>query len=341
MSIARHGKNYWLDFYVGKHRVRRSLHTSEHALAIERARDIAVELRRPKPAGTDIAEFSTQYLTWARQTKPASVRGEEYRVKIMLDFFARIGVTMLENITPYHVEQFRASVMTRAVGHTDKTVGKSAANRYLALLRTLINRAIDWNVFPGPNPVSKVRFYKEGAKIRPLTEDELGRVLEAARAIGRAKYAGPMARALYDVCCLILQTGLRRSEALNLRWMDIGDDELTIRGKGGKVRTVPLNAEARAITERQVRAGPFIFAVPNRGSGGVLRRVTETVTRRAGVRFHLHLLRHKFCSRLIGQGTDIVTVGELMGHSSAMTSLLYSHSNSELKKRAIDNLIKS
>jgi hypothetical protein len=53
--IKKHGHYYWLDIGVGKKRIRRSLHTGEHALAIERARDIAVELRKPKPVGTDIA----------------------------------------------------------------------------------------------------------------------------------------------------------------------------------------------------------------------------------------------------------------------------------------------
>ena len=62
MISKRHGKNFWLDIWVGKKRVRRSLRTDERALAIERARDITVELRKPKPVGTDIAEFSKKYL---------------------------------------------------------------------------------------------------------------------------------------------------------------------------------------------------------------------------------------------------------------------------------------
>ena len=337
--IRKKGRNFWLDIWVGKKRVRRSLRTDERTLAIERARDITVELRRPKPAGTDFSEFSEKYLAWARQTKPASVRAEEYRMLIMRTWFAGAGISTLEAITPYHIENFRAWLRIRPIGHTDKTVGKSSVNRYLALLRTMLNRAVDWGMFSGPNPVSKVKLFREGAKIRPLTESEIAKVLEAARVISSKKDATPMAYALYDICCLILHTGLRRSEALNLRWTDTGDDELRVRGKGEKMRTIPLNAEARTIIERQVRMSPFIFAIPNRGSGSVLRRVTETVTRRAGVGFHLHLLRHSFASRLIASGVDIVTVGDLLGHSSSMTALLYSHSSPARMRQAVDRLI--
>jgi len=203
----------------------------------------------------------------------------------------------------------------------------------------MFNRAKDWGLFNGPNPVSKVKFYREGEKVRPLTEAEIQAVFDAARVISSRKDATPIGRALFDICGLVLQTGLRRSEVLNLRWMDIGDDELMIRGKGGKIRMVPMNLEARKIIEGQPHFSPFVFAVPNRNSPGVLRRVTETISRRAGVHFHLHLLRHAFASRLLAAGIDVVTIGDILGHSAHMTTLLYSHSSPTRKREAVDTLL--
>lgn len=49
--LKKRGSVWWLDLWVGKHRLRRSLHTTERAVAIERARDLTVELRRPVPPG--------------------------------------------------------------------------------------------------------------------------------------------------------------------------------------------------------------------------------------------------------------------------------------------------
>ena len=337
--IERRGRNFWLDIRVRGKRVRRSLGTSERALAIERARDITLELRNPKPPGTPIDEFAARYLEWARETKPASYAAERYRVDIIKAWFNKAGLLTLESITPYHIEQFRAAVCARPIGkEKGRTTSRPTANRYCALLRTMFNKARDWGANL-ENPVSKVRFFKEGGKVRPLSEAEIGRVLEAARAIGADKHAYPTSRAIWAICRVVLNTGLRRSEVLNMRWSDIIDDSLRVRGKGGKVRVVPLNAEARRILAGQPRVTAYVFDLPNRNAPGNLRRVTETITRRAGVRFRLHLLRHAFASRLLASGVDIVTVSDLLGHGAAMTTLLYTHSSEAQKRKAVDTLL--
>jgi integrase len=336
--IKKHGRLYRLDVWISGKRVRRSLRTDERALALDRARDIERELRTPKKPGLHFADFKPKYLEWARQTKPSSYVTEKYRLAILENSLTAAGISTLNEITPWHVEQFRAEILNRKIGQTDKTVGKSSANRYLALLRTMINRARDWGLFEGENPVSRVRLYREGQKVRPLTEAEIQKVLEAARAISAKKGATPLACSLYDICSLILNTGLRRSEALNLRWTDVGDDELRIRGKGGKVRMIPINAETALTLGRQLRLSAYVFDVPNRNRDGLLRRVTETITRQTGVRFHVHLLRHAFASRLLAAGVDVVTISSLLGHGHAMTTLLYAHSNPRLMRQAVDTL---
>ena len=336
--IKKHGRVFWLDLWCGKKRVRRSLHTSEYALAIERARDVALALRKPKQAGVDIAEFATRYEEWARQTKPSSAGTEKYRMPVIRAWLYNAGLSTLEVITPYHIEQFRAYVMTRAVGHTDKKIGRTTANRYLALIRSMFNKAKDWGEFTGDNPVSRVKLYREGTKIRPLTEVEVTAILAATDTLAARKHATPLQREAPALFRFILNTGLRTSEALTLRWADIGDDAITVKGKGGKVRTIPLNAEATAILQKRQRVSQFVYDIPGRTSGSILRKLTATISKNAGVAFHVHLLRHVFASRLIAAGVDIVTVGGLLGHGAAMTTLLYTHSNPGLMRRAVDTL---
>lgn len=335
------GRNFWLDIRVRGKRVRRSLGTAEYLLAIERAREITAELRSPRPAGAGIPEFFEKYRAWARETKPSSFRNEDHQLTWIAANLASQGLSTLEEVSPYHVEQMRAAVRARDrrtkpdSPKKGKGTSKATINRYCAVLRSVFNKAIDWGTFHGTNPVSKVKFYREGEKVRPLDTAEVEKVLEAARTISSDKLTSPMGRALYDLCRLVLNTGLRRSEALNLHWADIIDDELRIQGKGGKVRFIPLNGEAQAVLDGRPRLTARVFNVPNQNAPGVLRRVTETIRRKTGVDFHLHLLRHAFASRLMAAGTDIVTVGDLMGHSSSMVSLLYTHSNPILRKRAV------
>lgn len=323
---------------MGKHRVRRSLHTTERVVAIERARDLTVELRTPRPDGVPVAQFCDRYLEWARTAKPASMRDEKYRVAIIKAWCASTGLTLLNDITAQSVGQFRAHLLTRPIGHTTKTIGRASVNRYCAAMRRMFNLAREWGEYKGENPVSKVKFYREGAKVRPLTDAEVEVILSATDTIATRKYATALQREAPALFRFILQTGLRRSEALNLRWSDVGDDVITILGKGGKTRAIPLNAEARSILKGQRKDGPFVFQVPGRDSLSLMRRLTATISKNAGVHFHLHLLRHVFASRLLAAGVDIVTISQLLGHGASMTTLLYSHSNPKLQMEAVTKL---
>jgi integrase len=336
--ISKRGPTYWLDIWVGKHRIRRSLHTAERVIAIERARDLTAQLRAPRPAGVQIAPFVERYNEWARTTKPAYSRTERYWAKVMVDWFTREGLLTLEQVSTQSVERLRAWLLTKNVGHTTKTISRTTANRYMALLRTMFNKARDWGEFSGENPVSRVKFFREGAKVRPLTDDEVKAVLSAVDTLAKHKYSTPLQREAPALFRFILQTGLRRSEALMLRWSDFGDDSITIKGKGGKARTIPLNAEARSAIASRPRNDKYVFAIPGRESDYVLKSLHKTISAKVGFRFHVHLLRHKFASNLLERGVDIVTIGELLGHSAVLVTMLYAHTNPRLKRAAVDLL---
>jgi len=89
-------------------------------------------------------------------------------------------------------------------------------NRYLQTLRALYYRAIAWERFDGPNPLTKVKMFKEERDLRPLSEEDYKKILEAAAEIS-AKPSSPIQRIFYDLVLLCANTGLRRSEALGLK----------------------------------------------------------------------------------------------------------------------------
>jgi len=339
VKISKHGLNYWMDLRVRGKRVRRSLGTDEYYLALDKARQIAEELRRPKPAGTDIAEFFEKYRAWARETKPASYKTEDGRLKFMGAWLDKAGLSSFEVITPWHVEQLRAAVTGRVIGkRTGRTAGRPTANRYLALLRNVINKAIEWGVFTGTNPVSKVKFYRESPDIRPLSDEDITAIMGAARVIAGDPQSDCQ-RLLPDLLTLALNTGLRRSELIFLRWRDVQGEEIAVRGKGNKRRTIPLNRAAYDVIMRQPKEGEFVFSICNRHQPDLFRRTVKRLRKLSGVAdFHLHLTRHKFATDLIRAGVDIVTVSALLGHSAAMTTLLYAHPSAESKRKAISLL---
>jgi len=346
--IKKVGRYYWLDLWVGKKRVRRSLKTSERSLALARAAELSRTFKKGMVmgrSGGSIEETAPQYLAWAKETKPGSYRTEKYELGIIQRWFREHNVETFGQLTPYHVEQFR--VWIRELDRRTKPkkneqprpASKATANRYCALLRTFINRAIDWQIYIGPNPVSKVRFYKENGKVTPMSPEDLEKVHAAVREIS-ASPQSPVQRVFGDLVELSVNTGLRKSEVLNLKWRDVSNVEIEVRGKRERVRRIPMNAAARAVIEHQPRtAGPYIFDVPNRGQVDVLRRTVIRIRKLSKVwHFHFHLCRHYFMSSLLAAGVDLQTIADLMGHSRYMTSLIYAHSTPERRRLAVEVL---
>jgi integrase len=289
-----------------------------------------------------VHEFSLKYLTWAWDTKLASADQESRRMKKILEFFDSINITYLSDVTPYHIEQLRAWLKSMKVKKGDQVLDKPRSqamlNRYMQLLRGMFYRAIDWEIYKGPNPLRKVKFYREQPAIKPLSHDEAKAVLEACRQIGARKGASSPQKAFADLVEFGLNTGMRKSEILNLQWKDIKNWEATVKGKGNRTRTVPLNAASRAIVERQRRQTPFVFPIENREQQDLFRRTVLRIRALTGIPFHFHLCRHYFATTLLERGADIVTISSILGHSKMMTSLLYSHTDREKKKTAVEKL---
>ena len=229
--IKKHGPLYWLDIRVDGKRIRRSLKTGEQGLALERAREIERELRAPRTPGVDIRDFSLKYLNWAWDTKPASADQESRRMKKILEFFDAHDIKTLSDVTPYHLEQLRAWLKTRKVKVKDKEVDRprsqATLNRYMQLLRGMFYKAIDWEIYTGPNPVKKVKFFREDRTIKPLSHEEMKAVLEACRQIGARKGASSLQKAFADLVEFAVNTGMRKSEILNLQNLSIAEPEGT------------------------------------------------------------------------------------------------------------------
>jgi integrase len=214
---------------------------------------------------------------------------------------------------------------------------KATVNRYLQLLRGMFYRAIGWEIYSKPNPLKKVKFFREERERRTLSHDEMEKILETVRVIA-VKAHSPLQKTFPDLILFAAHTGLRKSEILNLRWKDVKEDEVTVLGKGSRRRTVPLNKTAEAIIERQIRKSEFVFDIPNRDRKDLFRRTVAQISKKTEIDFGFHDLRHYFTTSLIEKGVDLVTISAILGHSKTMTSLIYSHTDKEKKRAAVEKL---
>ncbi|MCL4185955.1 MAG: tyrosine-type recombinase/integrase [Burkholderiaceae bacterium] len=166
--------------------------------------------------------------------------------------------------------------------------------------------------------------------------------------------AGEGFEALRDQAILELfySSGLRLSEltSLDLRhfdgpgapstgWIDLDEGELTVRGKGGRTRTVPIGAAARAALQRWLEARAahcaarpgcderalFMSAAGRRLANRTVqvRLKRLAIARGVPANVHPHVLRHSFASHLLQSSGDLRAVQELLGHASIVTTQVY------------------
>lgn len=198
------------------------------------------------------------------------------------------------------------------------------ANRTLDVLRQIFNHAIVCGHVTA-NPTGGVRRNPRPRPTRFLSQAEIER-LHAALDAHRGRGSG---RQQADVVRLLLLTGCRKSELLNLRWSEAGEDTLHLTDTKTGPRPIFLNAPARNILARQPRTeSPYVFPSLTDASKARSSELSlwRKVRRQAGVEdVRLHDLRHTFASYAVLQSVPLPVVSRLLGHAGTRMTLRYAH----------------
>lgn len=243
------------------------------------------------------------------------------------------------------IDAFLGSLLERGLA------ARSAARRLSAVRQ--FHKVLCADGLRGDDPSKLVRPPKARAGLpKILSVEEVGRLLELAEdeaeqeaRRGEDAVQGQRlrdgARRLYVTLELLYATGMRVSELVALAQNSIVRDNwfLTIKGKGGRERLVPLSDKARdaVIAWRahldQEGRGQAGYLFPAGGEDGhvsrqVLARDLKSLAARAGIgaaRVSPHVLRHAFASHLLEGGADLLVVQTLLGHADVSTTQIYTH----------------
>ena len=161
-----------------------------------------------------------------------------------------------------------------------------------------------------------------------LSPDQVQRII-------RFKPKGRNLSRAYLFALLLLDTGLRLAEALNLKWDDIDLENLLVSvvGKGGKHRAVPISLEGRKVLFRWKQQSKFdhVFATRN-GTLPTQRNLGRDFAllgERAGVqgvRFSPHTFRHTFAVSYLRAGGNVLYLQRILGHSTLEMTSRYTRS---------------
>lgn len=267
--------------------------------------------------------------------------GRRKAEKISTDEFARLHLRMREH--PYQ------------------------ANRVLAVIGSLYSFATKRKILPsGTNPVRGIQKYRETARERFLTVQELQRLGDAIREgettgipyeIDETKPKTKHARkpenrrTVIDrhaaaALRLLILTGARLREILHLRWewVDLERGLLLLPDSKTGKKAIVLNAPAMKVLGELPRLGSFVIAGKVAGTQeetprADLNRPWRAVAKRAGLDgVRLHDLRHNHASVGAGAGLGLPIIGKLLGHSHAATTARYAHLDLDPLRRASEHI---
>jgi len=180
------------------------------------------------------------------------------------------------------------------------------------------------------SPAASLRAPKSPRKLpQVLDADEATRLVE----VPTDAPLGLRDRALLE---LFYSSGLRLSELCALCWrdLDLAEGTVTVLGKGGKQRIVPVGSHARAALAQwrgQSRAADEAPVFPGRNGAAISQRAVQMrlklLAQRQGLfkHVHPHMLRHSFASHILESSGDLRGVQELLGHADIATTQIYTH----------------
>lgn len=282
-----------------------------------------------------------------RPKKPSTLATD--RGRIARHIKPLLGGKRVKDLTTQDVERFQEQVAIGATkidvktgkhGRARVTGGPGTAARTVGLLGGILSFAVRERIRPD-NPVRGVARYKDQKRERFLSAEELARLGDA---LATAEHDHPAAIAVIRFLAL---TGLRRSEALTLRWehVDQGLGILRLADSKTGARIVTLGKPALGLLNRQLRleGNPYVFPGERRGHHLVgLPKVWRKVREQAGLAgVRLHDLRHGYASVAASSGTGLFVVAKLLGHTDLKSTLRYAHLADDPVKSAADRTASS
>jgi len=303
-KVGKRGNNYYIDYRAYGRRYRETIGTNKklaEEVLYKRLTEIAEGKFLDKKAilNIEFSHFSTDYMEIYSKHNKKSWKNDLVRLKPLKAFF---GGKCLYAIDSLMVEEYKAKRI--------KEVSPATVNRELACLKHMFTMAIQWGKADN-NPAKRVKLFRENNQRLRFLENK-----EAEKLVSNCQ--GYLKR----MVIIALNTGMRKSEILGLKWenIDIKNEVIYLLDtKNGDKREIPMNKMVKLsiIQQPKHQGSPYIFCGKNgKPFKDIRKSFVAAVDKSDIINFRFHDLRHTFASQLVMSGVDLNTVRELMGHKS-------------------------
>lgn len=319
MAVYKRGAKgvFYMSFAVNGHRINKSTgkFTKKEAKqeeANERQRMLNEASMSPhEKAAKMLLSDAVEYVYNTRWKNTKDAAGAHRRALRLLELIGNVPLSKIsEDVVQKMILALEASKIEVAT-----------INRYLAALKTLLK------ALKQPTDHIKIRKERSG-RIRVISEDEETMVVKLLAETNHSKR-----RYFYyevaDLVQVLVDTGMRLSEALNLKYDDVNYNANLISiwfNKGDRPRSIPMTKRVKAILESgQTRNPVKPFTLTKYQADKAWNWVRKIVGCKDDKEFVLHALRHTTASRLVNRGIDLYTVKEWLGHADITTTQKYAH----------------
>jgi len=294
-----------------------------------------------------------KYLTVEKGYSPLTVEEYSRDLKLfyeyLLDKYDYPEDFDIEKITKYELAEYLGDIILV------EDNAPSTRNRKLYSIRSFFKYLNKYELV-NVNPALTIEASKTEIRAEPIYMklEDARRYVEAVK-----RYESVNQKRDLAIVKLFLYAGLRVSELvnLNLENIDFEDGSVKFFGKGSKERTIPLHEDVVEaikkylperdnikIKELKDKNALFLSRHGRRISVRSIQLLVKKYARLAGVKnsgkITPHKLRHTFASMLYHQTKDIKVLQDLLGHADISTTQIYTHTDIEQKKEAIDELPK-
>ncbi len=288
------------------------------------------------------------FLDWLDVEKGLSPKSQENYARFLKRFLDWLNANNLAGVTPHelsaqHIRDYRLFLSRHASHSAERGLKKTTQNYYLIAVRSLLNYFADHDILSLPAAKIKLAKNKEERPIRFLTLEQLEK-LYAMPDIKTS--AGARDQAILEI---LFSTGLRIAEcvALNREQIrivpGIKDIELSITGKGSRIRTVYISERALSSLGKYLKTRtdedkalfinmrPVKDEVSQRLTPRSIEKMIKKYALRAGLPATTtpHVMRHSFATDLLSQGVDLRTIQEFLGHKNITATQIYAHVTSK------------
>ena len=264
------------------------------------------------------------YLSSERRLSKLTVSNYQRDIDILLNL---ANDQQLADLQHHQIRRFIAQLHARGLS------GKTLA-RMLSAWRGFYDWLVKFNHYQ-QNPCQGLRAPKSTKRLpEALSPDEMSRLLDA----NTENALAIRDKAIFE---LFYSSGLRLSEIVGLNnrssELDLSNSEVTVTGKGNKLRTVPIGAKAiealnawlgmRSMIAKEDETALFVSQRGTRLSPRLIQKRIKTWALQRGLTsdIHPHVLRHSFASHVLQSSGDLRAVQEMLGHASIATTQIYTH----------------